>query len=38
MSVRQLEAAGLVTRRPSLTDGRATVVELTEQGWELRQS
>ncbi len=32
MSVRQLEDAGLVTRRPSPADGRATIVELTEDG------
>src|SRR3984893_5330367 len=32
LSVRQLEAAGLVVRRPSLTDGRATVVELSDEG------
>jgi DNA-binding MarR family transcriptional regulator len=32
LSVRQLEAAGLVDRRSSLTDGRATIVELSEQG------
>src|ERR1700719_5090124 len=32
MSVRQLEAAGLVVRRPSSTDRRATVVELSAQG------
>ena len=32
MSVRQLEAAGLVLRRPSPTDGRATIVELTDKG------
>ena len=30
LSVRQLEAAGLVIRRSSLTDGRATIVELSE--------
>ncbi|MGA7087346.1 MAG: MarR family winged helix-turn-helix transcriptional regulator, partial [Candidatus Dormiibacterota bacterium] len=35
MSVRQLEAAGLVIRRPSLSDGRATMVELSDQGREL---
>jgi DNA-binding MarR family transcriptional regulator len=35
MSVRQLEAAGFVIRRPSLTDGRATMVELSQQGKEL---
>ncbi|MGA8427766.1 MAG: MarR family winged helix-turn-helix transcriptional regulator [Candidatus Dormiibacterota bacterium] len=35
MSVRQLEAAGFVIRRPSLTDGRATIVELSQQGREL---
>jgi DNA-binding MarR family transcriptional regulator len=32
MSVRQLEAAGFVVRRPSPTDGRATIVELTAEG------
>src|ERR1700704_1954798 len=32
MSVRQLESAGLVLRRPSPTDGRATIVELTDEG------
>jgi DNA-binding MarR family transcriptional regulator len=32
LSVRQLEEAGLVVRRPSSTDRRATVVELSEQG------
>lgn len=32
MSVRQLEAAGLVVRRPSPTDGRATIVELSDEG------
>ena len=32
MSVRQLEDAGLVTRRPSPADGRATIVELSESG------
>ncbi len=32
LSVRQLEEAGLVMRRPSSTDRRATVVELSEQG------
>lgn len=32
LSVRQLEEAGLVLRRPSSTDRRATVVELSEQG------
>lgn len=31
-SVRQLESAGLVTRRPSPSDGRAMMVELTEEG------
>ncbi|MGB6771890.1 MAG: hypothetical protein WBF51_07795, partial [Candidatus Dormiibacterota bacterium] len=30
-----LEAAGLVIRRPSLSDGRATMVELSDQGREL---
>lgn len=30
--VRKLETAGHVVRRPSPTDGRATVVELTPQG------
>jgi DNA-binding MarR family transcriptional regulator len=32
LSVRQLEAAGLVIRRASPTDGRATIVELSDQG------
>jgi DNA-binding MarR family transcriptional regulator len=32
LSVRQLEAAGLVVRRPSPVDGRATIVELTDRG------
>jgi DNA-binding MarR family transcriptional regulator len=32
LSVQQLEAAGLVVRRPSDTDKRAVVVELSEQG------
>jgi DNA-binding MarR family transcriptional regulator len=32
LSVRQLEAAGFVVRRPSLTDGRATIVELSDGG------
>jgi len=32
LSVRQLEEAGLVARSPSPTDGRATIVELTEAG------
>jgi DNA-binding MarR family transcriptional regulator len=32
LSVRQLEEAGLVVRRPSRIDRRATVVELTAQG------
>ena len=32
LSVRQLEAAGLVLRRSSLTDGRATIVELSDEG------
>ena len=31
-SVRQLETAGLVVRRPSPTDARATMVELSDQG------
>lgn len=31
-SVRKLEAAGLVVRRPSPTDGRVTMVELSGQG------
>lgn len=34
-SVRKLEAAGLVVRRPSPTDGRVTIVELSEQGQAL---
>ena len=32
LSVRQLEAAGLVVRSSSVTDGRATIVELSDQG------
>lgn len=32
MSVRQLEAAGLVVRRPSSADRRATLVELSDLG------
>src|ERR1700716_4010868 len=32
LSVRQLETAGLVLRRPSPTDRRATVVELSQAG------
>lgn len=32
LSVRQLEAAGFVVRRPSSTDGRATIVELSDEG------
>ena len=32
LSVRQLEEAGLVERRPSPTDRRATVVELSDKG------
>lgn len=32
LSVRQLEAAGLFVRRPSPTDGRATIVELSDKG------
>src|ERR1700680_81885 len=32
LSVRQLEAARFVVRRPPLTDGRATVVELSDEG------
>ncbi|MFI5286753.1 MAG: MarR family winged helix-turn-helix transcriptional regulator [Candidatus Dormibacteria bacterium] len=35
LSVRQLEAAGLVVRHPSPTDGRATIVELTDEGMAL---
>ncbi len=31
-SVRKLEAAGLVVRRPSPTDGRVTIVELSDEG------
>jgi DNA-binding MarR family transcriptional regulator len=34
-SVRKLEAAGLVVRRPSPTDGRVTIVELSERGQSL---
>jgi DNA-binding MarR family transcriptional regulator len=32
LSVQQLEAAGLVVRRPSATDGRVTIVDLSDQG------
>ena len=32
VSARKLEAAGFLTRSPSLTDRRATVVQLTERG------
>lgn len=32
VSARKLEAAGLITRRPSPTDARATIVELSEAG------
>lgn len=31
-SVRKLEAAGLVDRRASVTDGRVTIVELSDRG------
>lgn len=34
-SVRKLEDAGLITRRPSPTDGRVTIVELSERGHEV---
>ncbi len=34
-SVRRLEAAGLVVRRPSPTDGRATIVELSDRARSL---
>ncbi|MEO8750604.1 MAG: MarR family winged helix-turn-helix transcriptional regulator [Allobranchiibius sp.] len=34
-SVRKLEAAGLVVRRPSPTDGRVTIVELSDRGQAL---
>lgn len=34
-SVRKLEAAGLVVRRPSPNDGRVTLVELSDQGRQL---
>jgi len=34
-SVRKLEAAGLVVRRQSPTDGRVTIVELSDQGQAL---
>lgn len=36
--VQRLERAGLVVRRPSSTDGRAVVVELTPVGRELETS
>ena len=35
LSVRQLEAAGLVVRRSSPTDGRSTIVELSDKGRSL---
>jgi DNA-binding MarR family transcriptional regulator len=35
ISIRQLESLGLVERRPSQTDKRVTIVELTERGTEL---
>lgn len=34
-SVRKLEEAGLVVRRPSPTDGRVTIVELSDRGHRL---
>jgi DNA-binding MarR family transcriptional regulator len=34
-SVRKLEAAGLVVRRPSTADGRVTIVELSDLGRQL---
>jgi len=34
-SVRKLEVAGLVVRRPSPTDGRVTIVELSDRGQAL---
>lgn len=34
-SVRKLEAAGLVVRHPSPTDGRVTIVELSDRGQQL---
>ena len=34
-SVRKLEAAGLLVRRPSPTDGRVTLVELSTRGQQL---
>lgn len=34
-SVRKLETAGLVVRRPSPTDGRVTIVELSDKGQAL---
>jgi len=34
-SVRKLEAAGLVVRNPSSTDGRVTIVELSDRGQAL---
>ncbi len=35
LSVRQLEEAGFVVRRPSPTDRRAIIVELSDGGWAL---
>ena len=37
MALRKLEAAGLVTRRPSPVDARAIVVELSDDGVALMQ-
>ena len=34
-SVRKLEASGLVVRRPSPTDGRVTLVQLSDRGHDL---
>lgn len=35
ITARKLEAAGLIVRRPSSTDRRATIVELSDRGREL---
>ncbi len=32
LTVRKLEGEGLISRRPSTQDGRATIVELTDEG------
>lgn len=36
--VKQMEAEGLVTRRPDPADNRFTLVQLTEAGWTLQEA